>query len=63
MNKKIDVKEIALLLGIILVVFSIMILLTNPLNFEAFPAKINATNWIGIALLVIGIIGVYYGAK
>lgn len=56
-------KDIFILIGLILTVFGIMTLLSNPIPFEDFPSKVSSATWFGIILFIGGMLVGYYGAK
>lgn len=49
--------------GLFAAVFGVMILLSNPIDFQQFPLNVSIHGVIGLALFMGGVTGMYYGAK
>jgi hypothetical protein len=54
-------RELISLLSFVALIFGVLILLNNPINFESFPLNVTLNAWFGLFLLLGGALGVYYG--
>lgn len=62
LNKGMNKKNIGLI-GIFVVLFSLAILFSNPLDFTQFPSNLSFGAIIGVILLLIGLWAVWNGFK
>lgn len=56
-------KNVLVLLGLFAIVFGGVTMLANSAEFANFPLKLTPVSAFGIILLMVGIIGIYYGTK
>ncbi len=56
-------KDDAKFLSALCLIFAIIILLANPIDFRTFPSNVSNQSWYGLILLIIGLVGMWYGTK
>ncbi len=56
-------KKFSGLIGFFSFLFGAIIIINNPINFQYFPQNVPVNTWVGIVLMIVGAMAIYYGFR